>query len=293
MASTLSKTLATRLFGWSAIFLSTFFFYFATVVIRLAEGEVEIATSYFAFFRFLLGFVVVAVIMVAQKTPPRPKNIHYLLGRTIGNTVAVYCFYQAAALGSVAEANILNMTYPIFVALSSWFIFRNQRDTRVIGYVALACCGVWLILAPEGGLVIGGANIWGLASGVMAAAAIVYLNLCRIEHDSNTILLFLFGLGSIFMFLFFHKDMFFPNGKEFYYLMLCGLPGVVGQYLLTYGFRFVTAVEGSIISSSRILIAALLGPVIIGEAMITTVGWLGALCIFIANVGLALRKPQK
>lgn len=293
MVSTLPGSLSARLFGWSAIFLSTFFFYFATVVIRLAEGEVEIATSYFAFFRFALGFIVVASIMAIQKTPPKPKKIHYLLGRTFGNTIAVYCFYQAAALGSVAEANILNMTYPIFVAIASWFIFRAQRDIRVIAYVALACFGVWLILAPEGGVVVGGANIWGLTSGIMAAVAIIYLNLCRIEHDSNTILFFLFGLGSLFMFLFFHEDMFIPNGKELCYLMLCGLPGVIGQYLLTYGFRFVTAVEGSIISSSRILIAALLGPIIIGEAMISTIGWFGALCIFISNVGLALRKPKK
>lgn len=231
--------------------------------------------------------------MAFQKTPPRPKNIHYLLGRTFGNTIAVYCFYQAAALGSVAEANILNMTYPIFVALASWFVFRAQRDIKAIAYVVLACLGVWLILAPEGGVVIGVANIWGLVSGIMAAVAIIYLNLCRIEHDSNTILFFLFGLGSIFMFFFFHEDIFIPNTKELYYLLLCGLPGIIGQYLLTYGFRFVTAVEGSILSSSRILLAALLGPVLIGEAMITTIGWLGALCIFAANVGLALSKHKK
>lgn len=285
-----SGSFSARLFGWSTIFLSTFFFYFATVVIRLAEGEVEIETSFFAFFRFALGFIVVATIMAIKKTPPKPCNLHFLLGRTLGNTIAVYCFYQAAALGSVAEANILNMTYPIFVALASWFIFRSQRDVKVLCYVALACLGVWLILAPEAGLVIGVANIWGLSSGIMAAMAIIYLNLCRIEHDSNTILFFLFGLGSLFMLLFFHEDMFIPNVKELYYLVLCGLPGVIGQYLLTYGFRFVTAVEGSIISSSRIMIAALLGSVIIGEAMISAVGWFGALCIFMANVGLALRK---
>lgn len=37
---------------------------------------------------------------------------------------------------------------------------------------------------------------------------------------------------------------------------------MAGQYLL-YGFLYVTAVEGAVISSSRILLAALLGPLLI------------------------------
>jgi len=66
----------------------------------------------------------------------------------------------------------------------------------------------------------------------------------------------------------------------------------MGQIFITFGFRFVTAVEGSIISSSRILLAALLGPVIAAEPALTLIGWLGAFLIFIGNVYLAL-APKK
>ncbi|WP_156792218.1 DMT family transporter [Desulfotalea psychrophila] len=279
-----------KLLGWLAVFCSTFFFYFATVVIRLAEGEVDIDVSYFAFFRFILGFIVVSIIMLISRQPVRPRRYHFLLGRMLANTAAVYCFYKAASLGSVAEANILNMTYPLFVACASWFLFKSQRDWVVAALVALAFVGVWLVLNPGGDFSVNGQSIWGLASGMLAAAAIIYLNLCRIDHDSNTILFVLFGLGSIVMYTFFHNYIFWPNGKEFYYLMLCGAPGVIGQYLITFGFRFVTAVEGSVISSSRIMLAALLGPIIIGEPSLALLGWCGGFCIFVANVGLAMRK---
>ncbi|MGL1931687.1 MAG: DMT family transporter [Desulfotalea sp.] len=279
-----------RAFGWGAIFCSAFFFYFATVVIRLAEPEVDIHTSYYAFFRFLLGFMVVASVVLVKRKPIKVKNLHYLLGRMVGNTVAVYAFYQAAVLGSVAEANILNMSYPIFVTIVSWIMYKQQRDIKVVGLVILACVGVWLVLSPEQGFKVSQGSLWGLASGVFASAAIIYLNLCRKEHDSNTILLFLFGLGAFFMALLFHEHLFWPNGKELFYLVLCGASGIIGQYCITFGFRYVTAVEGSVISSTRILLAALLGPVLIGEAMISAVGWFGAICIFVANVALALLK---
>jgi drug/metabolite transporter (DMT)-like permease len=67
---------------------------------------------------------------------------------------------------------------------------------------------------------------------------------------------------------------------------------VGGQYLLTYGFRFVTAVEGSIITSSRILLAAILGPSMVADPALTLWGWAGAVLIFAANVILAARRTR-
>ena len=55
----------------------------------------------------------------------------------------------------------------------------------------------------------------------------------------------------------------------------------------------MTAVEGGVISSTRILLAALLGPWLAAEAPLGPVGWLGALLIFSANVVLAVRKGAK
>ena len=60
----------------------------------------------------------------------------------------------------------------------------------------------------------------------------------------------------------FHRHIFLPGREELFYLFLCGASGVCGQFLLTIGFRYVTAVEGSIISALRILLAALLGPIL-------------------------------
>lgn len=93
------------------------------------------------------------------------------------------CFYKAVDVGSVAEANILNMTYPLFVALFSWFMLRHQRDVVALGIVALASIGIWLILAP-GMSGIQGQSWWGLLSGIFAGF-IIYLNLSRQYHDSR------------------------------------------------------------------------------------------------------------
>ncbi len=274
--------------GW-AVFVSVFCFYLSTVMIRWSQAEVSIAPSYFVFARFLLGFLVVGAIMACRRQLPRPRNYHLLLGRTVSNCVAVYCFYMAVKFTSVAEANILNMTYPVFVALISWTMLREQHDPVALVMVVVAFAGIWLILAP-GKIDFKTANLWGLASGLSASLSMTYLNVSRQYHDTNTVLFFMFGLGALLVFIFFNEDIFWPGKTEFFFLFTCSAVGVIGQYLLTYGFLYVTAVEGSIISSSRIIIAAIFGPLLVGDPALTLIGWCGALLIFVANSVLAYRR---
>ncbi|BBO75379.1 hypothetical protein DSCW_27960 [Desulfosarcina widdelii] len=290
--ATPAKTpLIVGLLGSAAVFASAFCFYFSTVVVRWSREVVSIDSAYFTFFRFLLGFVLVCALMGVRRQRPAPKSYHLLIGRTLANCVAVYCFYQAVRYTSVAEANILNMTYPIFVAMLSWIILRHQRDPVAVTMVVVAVAGVWLILNP-GHIGLSIHSLWGLCSGVCAAVAIFYLNLSRQYHDANTVLFYMFGLGSVVMFAGFHRHFFWPDGLELYYLVLCGGAGIAGQFLITLGFRYVTAVEGGVISSTRILLAALLGPWLAAEPALGPIGWIGALLIFGANVVLTVRKGR-
>jgi len=278
-----------KLLGALAVFLSAFCFYLSTVAIRWSQAETVIDPSYFAFSRFLLGFLIVCAVMAYRRQRPRPRSYHLLIGRTLSNCVAVYCFYMAVKYTSVAEANILNMTYPIFVALFSWFLLQRQRDPVALAMVAVAFAGIWLILSP-GKFSFKPANLWGLASGLLASCSMIYLNVSRQYHDTNTVLFFMFGLGSLVMFAAFHGFFFWPDSVALFYLLLCALSGVAGQFLLTIGFRYVTAVDGSIITSMRIFLAAFLGPFVVGELPLNAAGWVGAVLIFGANVVLAVRR---
>jgi len=278
-----------RLVGGLAVFVSAFCFYLSTVVIRWSQAEVAIAPSFFVFARFLLGFLVVGVVMAYRRQAPRPRNYHLLLGRTLFNCAAVYCFYMAVEHTSVAEANILNMTYPVFVAVISWTLLRQQRDPVALVMVAVALAGIGLILSP-GEIDFKLANLWGLASGLSASFSMTYLNVSRQYHDTNTVLFFMFGLGALLIFAIFHRDFFRPDLQELYYLLWCSAFGVAGQFLLTIGFRYVSVVDGSIISSMRILLAALLGPFVVGELPLNATGWVGALLLFGANGVLAVRR---
>jgi drug/metabolite transporter (DMT)-like permease len=280
-----------QLWGCLAIFGSAFFFYLATTTIRWSQAYAAIDPAFFVLMRFLLGFLVVGTSLLLHRQPVRPRKLRFLLGRAISNCFAVYCFFRAVALTSAAEANILNMTYPVFIAVFTWVFLRTQRDGVTLALVAMAMVGIWLLLKP-GEIGWKPDLIWGLASGFSAAFSLIFLNLARQHDASETILLVMFGLGSLIMLTLFFDRLFMPDRTAFFFLMVCSLFGVGGQYLLTYGFRYVTALEGGIISSTRILLAALLGPWLVAEPMLSVAGWGGALLIFSANVLLAIRKGR-
>lgn len=287
-----------KLIGFASVFASAVCFYLATATLRWARLDgVTADSANFVFGRFFLGFVTIGILLVVKKRPPKPVNWHYLIGRTVANTMAVYCFFKAVDLTSVAEGNILNMTYPLFVALVSWFTLKDERNRTAIFVVLIAFAGVMMILAPDmarSGLFahFNPNALWGLASGLSASVAIIYLNLSRRVHSTETTLFFMFAMGCVILFLLFKERITWPDRQAFFFIALCSVVSVMGQVFITFGFRFVTAVEGSIISSSRILLAALLGPIIAAEPALPPLGWLGAFLIFSGNVYLAL-APKK
>ncbi|MCP3950887.1 MAG: DMT family transporter, partial [Desulfobacterales bacterium] len=260
----LSRDQWRSLLGCLAVFASAFCFYMSTVAIQWSRASVAIDASYFVFARFLLGFIVVSTVMKVRNRRLVLKNHHLLIGRTLSNCAAVYCFFKAVTVTTVAEANIVNMTYARLIAIFTWVFLQRQRDVITLAMVLIAFVGVWLVLSP-GAFSLKLDHTWGLMSGLTAAAAIIYLNISRQYHDTHTILFYMFGLGTVVIYLVFYRYIFFPDTLEFYYLVLCAAFGIAGQYLLTLGFRYVTAVEGGIISSTRILLAALLGPILVAE----------------------------
>ena len=278
--------------GCFLVFAGAACFYLSSAAVRWSKQQVSLSPAFFVFTRFFLGFIIVSLSLMIKRHSLAPRKINLLIGRAVANTAAVYCFYTAVSTTSLAQANILNMTYPVFVAAFAWITLKKQRDPFMTLALLVAFAGISLILV-RGPLVVGWSHLWGLASGLCGAIAILTLNASRRWHDTETILFYLFGIGTILIWLLFPRTVYWPSSKEAYYLLLCSGLSTLGQYCMTYGHRYVTAVEGSIIASTRILIAACLGPVIAADPQLTQRGWTGAALIFGANLALALRKTKK
>ena len=168
----------------------------------------------------------------------------------------------------------------------------NEKLTIHSGASALiGFCGVLLILRPEGLSTPEMGDLWGLTSGFTAGYAIVSLKRARTTEEPITILLFIMGCGLVMSSVIMPFVFVVPNITLFLLLVCTSILAVIGQLFITYGFRYVSSLEGSIISSMRIFVVAILGVLFMGDRLTWSI-FVGALVITFSIVLLNVGQDQ-
>ena len=289
----LVSNFSNRSLGRIMVLLSAFLFYFTTVLIRWGGEVTDLSTADFTFARFLGGAVLVSPLFLYLRgfKGLRVNKVHFIVGRAIFNLGAVGCLYKCIETRTLAEGNILNLSYCIIVPLISLFIYK-MRDFRTLILSAFSFTGIALVVnsAQPGGLFFSGVStgtLWGCASGVSASLSIFSLKWSRDHNDTLTVLFYMFLIALVVSTLVFWQDLIWPDRKAFCYLAFATIAGILGQFALTLGYGYVSAAQGSVLGTTRILIAACLGSFITNDAALHISGLLGATIVFAVNYLIA------
>ena len=251
--------------GYTLVFASTMFFYVMTLFVKLITRDGNIPSTEITFFRFLIGFIMVNIGMMKTGYKVKMVNKSAVLSRGFFTALAILLFFIVIEYSTTTKANIYNLTYPIFVTIFGPLLLSDENWTfkGILG-VGVAFIGIIFI----SGFGIGEVS-WvdglGLFMGFIAAMGIVALRKARVTDDSSTILFYLMVIGLVMTLIPFGYQFKIPNYKEAMYLIGMGIFSYLGQYTLTNGFKYVKAVQGSLISSSRIFVAAICGIMFLGE----------------------------
>jgi len=210
------------------------------------------------FARFFIGLIIVLIYLKVSAVSFKPVNKKVLYLRGFLNATAVLILFFAVEYTTITNANVLNMTYPIFVALFSHLLIGERFHSSVIIPLLLTAAGVYMVIQPDFSRINAG-DLVGLMSGLVAALAIIYLRVLRRTDETHVILFYLFAVGSLLLLIPTVPLFVMPDIKALLLLVLCSLCGVAAQYFLTHGYKFISAVGGSIVSASRVYIASLLG----------------------------------
>jgi drug/metabolite transporter (DMT)-like permease len=185
---------------------------------------------------------------------------------------------------------MLNMTYPVFIFLVAPLFKLERMHKLAFLFLIMAMTGIYLVIFPDFSDINLG-DIIGLLSGIFAAFAIITLSVAR-EYDSTVLIVFyLMAIGTVcntFMMAPFYVA---PRLHDLPLLLGSGIMGVAGQVLLTMGYKDVSAKAGSMVSSSRIVFAALMGSVFFSEVLSWRIT-LGGLMIIAAIIGVSMLQKR-
>jgi drug/metabolite transporter (DMT)-like permease len=241
-----------------------FCFAAATVFAKFANNISDIPAVEITFFRFFIGVFVAGFFLKQLGNSFIPVKKTFVIWRSILNLIAVILFFTSVKYTTITNANMLNMTYPIFIFLFAPIFGTDKISPVQVLYLAVSTFGIYLVIQPNfSHLLIG--DLIGLLSGIVGAASMLSLRRARETDSTFLILFYLMGIGTVLNGLMLIPVFITPTWQQFGFIIVSAILGVAGQAFVTYGYKYIESAKGGIISSSRILFAMLMGIMIFDE----------------------------
>jgi drug/metabolite transporter (DMT)-like permease len=209
---------------------------FAGVGALVKAASADLPSEVIVFFRnavamaFLLPWLLIRHRNLSLKTSC--PNLHLL--RAAAGLAAMYCFFIALKLLRLADAMLLCYTLPIFIPIIEWFWLKEpvSRQTKIA--VLVGFIGIALVLKPGFGL-FQAAGLVGLASGLLAALAIVGIRRMTVTEPVVRIVFYFTSFGTLVSAVPLAWTWQNPSGHMLGVLCFMGVLAIMAQMCLTKG----------------------------------------------------------
>lgn len=243
-----------------AILCSCVLFASAVVLVKYTLNLLEphpLNGVFISFVRFGIGAVLCLALMGAVRDGFHFRDKKILALRGLTGAVSMVFFYVAIQVNSSGRAILLSDTYPVFVAVFGFLFFKEKLKWNHFISLPPALAGAFLVFydnssySPAGDLV-------ALMSAAFAGIAIHYIKIAREKNSPMVVYLVscLFGVViSLVPTLMVLQD-FYRQMTPLVTLLLLAIGTLVfmGQQLMTFGFKYVSATGGSILCLSEIVL---------------------------------------
>lgn len=268
---------------------STVIFGCMAVCIRLASAQLH--PFEIAFFRNFFGFVFILP-MLARHGPSlfRTNKLPLYVVRCLIGIVSMLAGFWAIVNLPLAQAIALSYSTPLFVTIGAVLVLGEIVRARRWTAVLVGFLGVVLIVRPGSADFTAGSLVALMAAVASASVAISIKFLSRTEHPDAIVLYttMLWVPMSLVPALFVWET---PAGITWLWIVLAGLLGTSAHMFWTRALKLGDASMLTPISFLQILVVAVFGYFLFGEALDR---WtvLGAAIIFGSNVYIARREAR-
>ena len=230
----------------------------------------------------------------------RIKDIPLFIGLGLGSVLFfTCCYFTAISLMSISTAAVLLYTAPIWVAILSFFVFKERFTPLKIAALVLSFIGCVLVSGPDGQVTFFG-FLAGLGAGVGYALYSILGGVALRRYSPITVTSFAFLIASAGAACICQPaDMIGKISASPSLVSLIGLVFLTGlvtaviPYLCyTAGLQRIPAGQASILATVEPLVATVLGMLFLHEPL-TLFAACGITCIVVAIVLLNIKKETQ
>ena len=260
--------------------ISALGFTFMSVTVKYVTG---IPLFEKVFFRNLISLGV-AFFMLKKSSAPmfgRRENQLALLARSIFGLAGVVLNFYAIANLTLADSSMLGKLSPIFVTIMACIFLKEKIDNKQVLSIIITFLGALLVIKPEFSLEML-PSLSGIMSAASAGVAYTLLRYLKDKESPDTIIFYFSLISVVFTAPFALAEYVQPIFTQLGLLLATGVFASVGQFGITYAYKFAKATEVSIYNYSAIVFGIILGFIFFGEIPDTLSLLGGAIIIAVA-----------
>ncbi len=247
--------------GEILLIISAFLFAVTSILVKFISSV--FSGMFISLIRFIVGIILGYIVLKSQKIPIKINDTGSWILRGIFGAIGMITMYVGISLTSSGRATMLSNTYPVFVAFFGGLFFKEK--VKFISFISLFLCvfgAVFIFWDNSNYSKLG--DIIALISGISGGMAINYLR--RGVKFDNPIIIYLstciFGLILIPLTI---KEWKLINLSNIIFLLLIALTAFMAQITMTWGYKYVSATKGSILSYTGIPMTLILSHLFVKE----------------------------
>jgi drug/metabolite transporter (DMT)-like permease len=248
------------------------------------------------FVRGLISVVVLAAL--AWRTEGlqllRTSNLRSHALRSLSGTISMFCWFTALTMIPLADFTAISFTAPMFLTILA-MLFLGERIHRYrwtalgVGFV-----GVLIMIGPHLSFGDGATGVTiALGAAVFGALAMMFLRGMSSGGEHAITITFYFSLTSMVcaaFTAFWGWPM--PTGRQWLFIVLVGVFGVLGQLLMTFSYRYAEASTIAPLDYTNLLVAVAFGYFFFDEIPQVSI-WLGAPLVIAAGLIILWREYRR
>ena len=189
-----------------------------------------------------------------------------LISRSVFGTIGLVLNFYAISHISLADSSIIQKLSPFIIIILSYIFFKEEMTKFQVFAIIIAFIGITLIIKPSGNNIISMGALAALLGALCAGIAYTCVRYLGTHNISGEFIIFFFSSLSSLMLLpyliFDYRTMTF---YQLSMLLLAGISATIGQYGVTFAYKFAAAKNISVFDYSQVLFSGIFGYMFFGE----------------------------
>ena len=253
--------------GILCIIIAGFGFALMSLFVKLSGDLPSIQKG---FFRNIIAVFISSIPLIKHwrviNIPRNNTGWLVLISRSVFGTIGLVLNFYAISHISLADSSIIQKLSPFIIIILSYIFFKEEMTRFQFFAIIIAFVGIILIIKPSGNDIISMGALAALSGALCAGIAYTCVRYLGTHNISGEFIIFFFSSLSSLMLLpyliFDYRTMTF---YQLSMLLLAGISATIGQYGVTFAYKFAAAKNISVFDYSQVLFSGIFGYMFFGE----------------------------